>query len=446
METDQQKTKAQLIRDLDALRQTAAEAERERQGACARLQLALAERRQAEAERLENQRVAAERQRLERELADAKALLEAAFEQTPVPMVLASAPDAVLRIVNPACQELLGIEDEPSYVGTPLSEIWPTWQDFDARGNPVAMAEHPLALALKEIIVNNREYRVLRKDGRERWALMSSTPVYNTAGELIASFAAFPDITERKRAEEARQSNAAELERSNRDLEDFAVTASHDLQEPLRKVQAFGERLQAKYGQVLDETGRDYLERMSSAAARMQAMLDGLLAYSRVATHGQPFVPVDLAQLAAEAVVDLELRVEQSGGRVDVGPLPGLKADPLQMRLLLQNLIGNALKFHRPGVPPVVQVWGRAKSPGWIEVGVADNGVGFDEKYLGRLFHPFQRLHGRSEFEGSGMGLAICRKIVERHGGTITAESAPGRGTTFTVALPVRPAAEDELP
>jgi PAS domain S-box-containing protein len=435
---DQRKTKVQLIEELETLRRRLSDAERERQACAAELEQALHGRRQAEAEGRENQRTAAERRQLEKELADAKALLEAAFEQTPIPMVLASAPGMVLRIVNPACQELLGIDDEPSYVGTPLLEMAPTWKDFDADGNPVPLAEQPLALAFKEIIINNREYRVLRKDGRTRWELMSSTPIYNEEGELIAGFVAFPDITERKRAEELLQSYAAKLERSNRDLEDFASSASHDLQEPLRKIQAFGERLTTKYGPALDAEGRDYVGRMSSAAARMQAMLDGLLAYSRVTTQGQPFVRVDLAQLAAEAVADLELRLEQTGGRVELEPLPPLEADALQMRLLLQNLIGNALKFHRPGVPPVVRVWGQPLASGWIQLAVADNGIGFDEKYLDRLFQPFQRLHGRSEYEGSGIGLAICRKIVERHGGTITAESTPGQGTTFKVALPVR--------
>ena len=167
-------------------------------------------------------------------------------------------------------------------------------------------------------------------------------------------------------------------------------------------------------------------------------------------TKAQPFAPVDLAQVAREVVSDLEGRLQQTGGRVEVGDLPTVEADPTQMRQLLQNLIGNALKFHRPGVPPVVQVHGRVlpatadadgqpRAPARARSPCEDNGIGFDEKYLDRIFKVFQRLHGRGEYEGTGMGLAICRKIVERHGGTITARSTPGRGATFVVTLPCQP-------
>jgi signal transduction histidine kinase len=170
----------------------------------------------------------------------------------------------------------------------------------------------------------------------------------------------------------------------------------------------------------------------------MHTLINDLLTFSRVTSKAQPFVPVDLGQIAHEVLSDLEVRVQQTGGRVEVGSLPTLDADPLQMRQLLQNLIGNGLKFHRAGVPPVVEV--RASSTGGdrpgVRLEVEDNGIGFDTKYLDRIFTPFQRLHGRTEYEGTGMGLAVCRRIVERHGGTITAESAPGEGAKFTVELP----------
>jgi light-regulated signal transduction histidine kinase (bacteriophytochrome) len=227
------------------------------------------------------------------------------------------------------------------------------------------------------------------------------------------------------------------LERSNRELEQFAFVASHDLQEPLRKVQAFGDRLRARYGSAIGEQGGDYLVRMQAAAARMSKLINDLLAFSRVTTHGQPFVPTDLNVIAREVVGDLEERIAEAGGKVELGPLPTLKVDPLQARQLLQNLIANGLKFHKPGEPPVVRV--EAKGPneaGEWALEVRDNGIGFEEQYRERIFQVFQRLHGRLEYEGTGIGLAICRKIAERHGGHITAHSASGQGATFVVTLP----------
>jgi signal transduction histidine kinase len=242
-------------------------------------------------------------------------------------------------------------------------------------------------------------------------------------------------------ANEHLRQSTLELERSNRELQDFAFVASHDLQEPLRKIQAFGDRLRGKHGEALGPEGIDYLERMQRAAHRMHVLINDLLTFSRVTSKGQPFVPADLGQIAREVLSDLEVRVEQTGARVEIGGLPTRDADPLQMRQLLQNLIGNALKFHRDGEPPHVRVSASVLADGGpprARIVVADNGIGFDMKYLDRIFTPFQRLHGRQEYEGTGMGLAVCRRIVERHGGTLTAESAPGEGSRFLVTLPVR--------
>ena len=241
----------------------------------------------------------------------------------------------------------------------------------------------------------------------------------------------------------------ARLQSSNRELQDFAYVASHDLQEPLRKIQAFGDRLQTKCAEALSEQGRDYLERMQSAARRMHTLINDLLLFSRVTTHVDPFVPVDLDTVAHEVVNDLEVRLEQTAGRVEIGRLPTIEADPTQMRQLFQNLIGNALKFCRVEEPPLVQICGEVRpgQPGsavanvsdtaYCHLTVADNGIGFDEKYLDRIFQVFQRLHGRSIYEGTGIGLAVCRKIVERHRGSITAQSIPGQGATFLVLLPI---------
>jgi signal transduction histidine kinase len=262
------------------------------------------------------------------------------------------------------------------------------------------------------------------------------------------------EIIEREHVEAALEVYAGRLEQSNRELESFAYITSHDLREPLRKVAVFGDRLRSGYGEALDERGLLYLVRMQDAATRMETLIDGLLTYSRVTSKAQPFAPVDLSQVAREVVSDLEVRIEQVDGRVEIANLPSIDADALQMQQLLQNLIGNALKFHREDEPPLVKVHaqllnGRGDLPvkegttaERCRITVTDNGIGFDEKYLDRMFQAFQRLHSRSEFEGTGIGLATCRKIVERHGGEITAQSRPGQGATFIVTLPVRQSKE----
>jgi signal transduction histidine kinase len=237
------------------------------------------------------------------------------------------------------------------------------------------------------------------------------------------------------------RSYAARLERSNKELQDFASVASHDLQEPLRKVQAFGDRLKLKCAAALDDQGRDYLERIQNAAKRMQILINDLLTFSRVTTKAQPFTNTDLNEAVSDVLGDLEVRLEQVQGRVEVDKLPKVDADPLQMRQLMQNLIGNALKYHRADVPPIVKVHSKpanGSSNGMCHIMIDDNGIGFEEIYADRIFTIFQRLHGRNEYEGTGVGLAVCRKIVERHGGAITARSTPGQGSSFTVTLPVR--------
>lgn len=241
------------------------------------------------------------------------------------------------------------------------------------------------------------------------------------------------------RTRELEKSNN-ELQRSNRELEDFAYVASHDLQEPLRKIQAFSNLVESEYGGQLGE-GKDYVRRMRNAANRMSVLIQDLLSFSRVTTKAQAFRSINLDTIASEAISDLQARIDETGGEVKFQDLGTIDADPVQMRQLLQNLIGNGLKFHKPDIPPVVTVSTEAKkSPsGKSEtciLKVVDNGVGFDEKYLDRVFAVFQRLHGRDTYEGTGIGLAVCRKIAERHGGSITAKSTLGNGATFIVKLP----------
>jgi signal transduction histidine kinase len=226
-----------------------------------------------------------------------------------------------------------------------------------------------------------------------------------------------------------------ELARSNAELEQFAYVASHDLQEPLRKISSFGRLLNDHAGAALDATARDYVARMMDAAGRMQRLIADLLTYARVDTRGAEFLPVALRPVVDQALDDLGERLRESGGRVDIGDLPVVLADARQMYQLFQNIIGNALKFVAKGQAPVVRVSGRNVGPGKVEIAVQDNGIGFDEKDLDRIFQPFQRLHTRDQYPGSGIGLAVCRKIVQRHGGDITARSRPGAGSTFLIAL-----------
>lgn len=226
------------------------------------------------------------------------------------------------------------------------------------------------------------------------------------------------------------------LEQSNKELEEFAFIASHDLQEPLRKIQNFGDLLVSKHASGLPEEAQDYVSRMQNAAERMSRMIDALLSYSRISTRPSELAPVSLAEVAHEVVGDLEASIQASGGSVEIGDLPVIEADHSQMYHLLLNLIGNGLKFRRKATPPRVVITCRAEPNGFIVLTVSDNGVGFDPQLSGQLFQLFHRLHGRSEFPGTGIGLAVCRKIVERHGGSISVSSQPGEGTTFTILLP----------
>ncbi len=243
----------------------------------------------------------------------------------------------------------------------------------------------------------------------------------------------------RQRAEQRLTLFTKELERSNQELEQFAYVASHDLQEPLRKILTFGGRLEKADFDQLSEKGRNYLERMLLAAGRMQSLINDLLAYSRVTTKAHPFETVNLNELIQAVVSDLEVSIESTRGHIDVAELESIQGDPVQLRQLFQNLLSNALKFHKHDCPPLVKIKGeitRTNPPSNYVISVEDNGIGFDEKYLDRIFVPFQRLHGREAYQGTGIGLAICKKIVERHGGTLNATSKPQRGATFIVSLP----------
>lgn len=293
------------------------------------------------------------------------------------------------------------------------------------------------------------EIRLLRARTAPFYARVEISPARSGEGKFIGWRIVFGDVSDRKRGEEELKKYAEKLERSNRELQDFAFIASHDLQEPLRKVQAFGDRLKKLWTPTLSAEGADYLERMCKAAARLQDMVQGLLDYSRVYTRGTGFGMVDLGLIVRDVIADLDLQIELTGAIVETRDLPVIQADPSQMRQLFQNLISNSLKFRRAeqsqveirseraGTPPASPLE-EAQGPGCWRIFVQDNGIGFDEKYAERIFSLFERLHGRSAYTGCGMGLAIAKRIVERHGGKIEAQSSPGKGATFIITLPAR--------
>jgi len=377
--------------------------------------------------------------KLEREVAErigAENALSAALEKER--LLLDSAVDVICTVdvdgrfvsLNPACQQLWGYSQAEligrQYIDLVVAEDIPKTNEVAAR----IMAGEKTA---------DFENRYLHKNGSHVHVMWAAS--WSEDQQLFFSVAR--DITQRHLVEEKLKKSATELERSNSELQDFASVASHDLQEPLRKIQSFADELKVSIGNKIDGEEQDTLNRMIAAAGRMRTLINDLLAFSRVTSMAKPFVPVNLALIVKEVLSDLEARLQDTKGRIEVCDLPTIDADPMQMYQLLQNLIGNGLKFHAPGVNPLITISCENGGPNY-RLSVTDNGIGFDEKYVDRIFTVFQRLHGRREYEGTGIGLAICRKIVERHGGQIEAHSAPGAGSTFTVVLPMKQTNEEK--
>lgn len=246
------------------------------------------------------------------------------------------------------------------------------------------------------------------------------------------------DITERKRFEETLAKKADELARSNADLEQFAYIASHDLQEPLRMIAGFTELLARRYQGKLGEDADEFISYVVSGTNHMKDLINALLDYSRVGTKGKPFAPVDCRAACDHAMGHLALAIAEHGAAIEVGPLPIVMGDEIQVIQLFQNLIGNAVKFHGPE-PPRVAVSAQKHNGEWI-FAVRDNGIGIDPRYFDRIFTIFQQVHGKKEYPGTGIGLAVCKKIVERHGGRMWVESEDGKGTTFFFTLAARDA------
>jgi signal transduction histidine kinase len=391
----------------------------------------------------------AERTEAEKELSDVRTTLEAAFEQTPVPMVLVSLPDAIIRIANSACREALGIEDEPSPVGQSLSAFEPSYLDYDSEGRLTPLADAPLPLsAFRGQGTTNQERRIVTKEGRERWTLTSSSPIYNASGERIAAFLVFPDITERKRSDErilelnrTLEQRVAErteqLESANRDLEAFTYSVSHDLRAPLRAVEGFSNFLLEDHSSSLDAEGRRLLDVIVKNTRRMGLLIGDLLELSRLGRARIQGGPVDMAALAAAACAEAAQQFSAPDFELAIGELPPAWGDASLLRQVWVNLASNAFKYSMKSSLRRIEIGG-AESGGEAAYFIRDYGAGFDPDYADKLFGAFQRLHKSEEFEGNGVGLAIVQRIVSLHGGRVRAEGRPGEGATFHFSLPSR--------
>lgn len=301
-----------------------------------------------------------------------------------------------------------------------------------------------------ELLDVDLEFRIVTAHNVVKTIHSLGKVIRDANGQPIKYIGSVRDITGRRAMEDHLRNKMEELKRSNKELEDFAYAASHDLQEPLRKITTFSGRLRDKFKAALAGEGEMYLERMTASAENMRQLITSLLEFSRITQSQAPFTQVSLSLVIKQVMSDLELKIEETGTVVNFGVLPVVDAVATHIKQLFMNLISNAIKFHKPGEAPVItitsqpladdelQMLGLSQKRHYHKVTVQDNGIGFEQEYANRIFQVFQRLHGKSEFPGSGVGLAICKKILEHHSGVIYAESSKGNGAKFTIVIPDR--------
>ena len=379
--------------------------------------------------------VTASRDELEKEVAERKKAEDA----------LRASQNFLMTIIEtePECVKLIGLDGKLQMMNRSGLDMIEVESLDQVKGLPVSGLIAPEDLdafnALGEKVFNGGagtlEFGMIGAKGRRLRLETHAVPLRDEKGEITALLGITRDVTEKRKSEEALKETLDELTRSNKELEQFAYVASHDLQEPLRMVASYLQLIARRYRERLDPDADEFIGFAVDGATRMQKMINDLLALSRVGTRGKPFLPTDSGEALANALRDLGVAIEESGATVTHDPLPTVDADESQLTLLFQNLIGNAVKF-RGDRPPRIHVSARREEDGWV-FAVRDNGVGIDPQYFERVFVIFQRLQAGGMSKGTGIGLAICKKIVERHGGRIWVESAPDEGATFCFTLPL---------
>ncbi|MFH2122535.1 MAG: ATP-binding protein [Pseudomonadota bacterium] len=376
-----------------------------------------------------------EQQQIERALVEINDEFIQIFNSAPDGMRIIDRNFTVLR-VNKAFMALTDHSSAEAITGRKCFEVF---------AGPICHTpECPLAKVLEGVERVEVEAKKVRGDGSSFPCLVTATPFRAPGGKLIGIIEVSKDISSWKDVEKNLSQAAQDLLLRNQELQDFSHVISHDLQEPLMLIQAFSQRLQTNFRTSLSEKGKAYLERILSSADRMQMLISGLLYYSRVEKESQPFTQIHLNKIIEAVLEDLTIKIEESDASISVDDLGTIMADPLQMRQLFQNIIGNSLKYHHPDRIPEIRITRISVPAGFdpdtaVSISIKDNGIGFQEEYQEKIFDIFQRLHTRQQFQGTGIGLSICKKIVERHHGVICATAVLGQGAEFKITLPLNP-------
>ncbi len=367
-------------------------------------------------------------------ISDQSFKLEAAKDSARLTAIIKSCDDAIIGKTltgvvtdwNPAAEALYGYT-EAEMIGQPITKLVP-----QALQDHVVHIHQDLEDGQK---IDHLETVRVKKDGSRVDVMLTISPIYDIYGSVVGASTIARDITQKKLAQQQLELKNKALQASNQELEQFAFIASHDLKEPLRKIISFGRIIKDEVEDKLSEQSREFLGYMLNATERMQTLLESLLSYSRVTSRAKPFEDVDLSDVVKDVVSDLQLLINESHAIIECDKLPTVKADKVQMHQLFQNLIGNSLKYRKEDVPPHIKIFSEEPDIYSVKITVRDNGIGFEQEHDSKIFEMFKRLHGRNEYEGIGVGLAICRKIVERHSGTITAVSKTNEGAKFTITF-----------